>query len=32
MFPICIVDNFFQNPDNVVDFANTLEYYPGNGR
>lgn len=32
MFPICIVDNFFQNPDNVVDFANTLEYNPGNGR
>mgnify|MGYP003118723532 FL=1 len=31
MFPALIYDDFFENPDLVVDLANSLEYEPGDG-
>ena len=31
MFPALIYDDFFENPDLVVDLANSLEYKPGDG-
>ena len=31
MFPCIVYDNFFEDPDLVVDLANSLEYEPGDG-
>ena len=31
-FPVTIVDNFYENPEIVRDFALSQEYYPTNGR
>ena len=31
MFPYIVYDNFFEDPDLVVDFANSLEYRMGDG-
>ena len=27
-FPITVIDNFFDDPDRIVNFANSLEYSP----
>lgn len=32
MFPTMIVDDFFEDPDRVVELANSLEYYPTSGQ
>lgn len=31
MFPISVVDNFFRNPEDVVDFAKSVKYNPPRG-
>tara|TARA_Y100000004_G_scaffold178717_1_gene221539 strand:+ start:327 stop:974 length:648 start_codon:yes stop_codon:yes gene_type:complete len=31
MYPTLIVDDFFENPDAIVDYANSLDYYPTTG-
>tara|TARA_R100000030_G_scaffold32570_4_gene24137 strand:+ start:345 stop:992 length:648 start_codon:yes stop_codon:yes gene_type:complete len=31
MYPILIQDNFFDYPDRVVEYANSLPFFPGNG-
>ena len=31
-FPVTIIDNFFEYPDQIVDFANSVEYFDTEGR
>ena len=31
LYPTICIDNFYENPDEVVDFANSLEYKKGDG-
>jgi hypothetical protein len=31
MYPLTIIDNFFPNPDKIVEFANKQRYYPTDG-
>ena len=28
MYPVTIVDDFFEDPDAIVEMANELKYYP----
>ncbi len=30
-YPITIIDNFFEDPDKIVNLAKTFDYYPSNG-
>lgn len=33
MYPsLVVIDNFFPEPDKIVEYANTIEYHPNNGR
>jgi hypothetical protein len=32
MYPVTIVDNFFEDPDHIVEYAETLDYTPNDGR